>query len=120
MTSSNSRGAKLSEVLAELKAEYRQKFPEKLAKLRALHADQDWAALKEEFHKLKGTGRTYGYPEVSQLCEALEQLCGKPSVSASLVEKCFPVFEKMLTAWQDGHLYDLSLNEDAQEILEGA
>lgn len=120
MTSSNSRGAKLSEVLAELKAEYQEKFPEKLTKMRTLHAAQDWPALKDEFHKLKGTGRTYGYPEVSLLCEALEQLCGKPAVSASLVEKSFPVFEKMLLAWREGHLYDLSLNEDAQEILEGA
>ncbi|MEM7011745.1 MAG: protein kinase [Verrucomicrobiota bacterium] len=30
---------------------------------------------KLEFHKLKGTGTTYGVPEVTELCEKMETLC---------------------------------------------
>jgi HPt (histidine-containing phosphotransfer) domain-containing protein len=119
MTNSNSKGEKLSDVLAELKGEYVQRFPAKMIKLRGLFDQQNWTDLTQEFHKLKGTGRTYGFPEVSVVCEALENICAQPQVPASLVEKCFPLFQKMQQAWAEGHLYELSGDENAQAILEG-
>ncbi len=66
---------KLSLVLGELKAEYLKKLPTKIEHLKGLVSGEDWKALEDEYHKLKGTGKTYGFPEISIVCEKLEFLC---------------------------------------------
>jgi len=120
MTNSSSRGEKLSEILAELKAEYIQKFPAKVTKIEVLFQKEDWDDLREEFHKLKGTGLTYGFPEVSILCEALEVRCTRRPVDSAVLRLCFPLFQRMQAAWAEGRLYDLKPDADAQRILQGA
>ncbi|MGZ5278535.1 MAG: Hpt domain-containing protein [Pseudobdellovibrionaceae bacterium] len=65
---------KLSHVLNELKEEYLKKLPIKIDNLKLLTTAQNWAALEDEYHKLKGTGKTYGFPEISIVCEKLEFL----------------------------------------------
>ncbi len=117
MTNSNSRGEKLSELLAELKAEYKKSFPTKVQLLQSLWQSQDWPNLTEEFHKLKGTGRTYGYPEVSILCEALEIYCRRGTIRSKDLEAIFPIFERMQTAWNDGALFNLQQDPEAHLIL---
>ena len=32
----------------------------------------EWQQLVDEFHNLKGTGKTYGFPEVSRISEKME------------------------------------------------
>ncbi len=60
--------------MLELKAEYLQKFPVKLKILKELTELRSWQELENEYHKLKGTGKTFGFPEVSLVCEKLEGL----------------------------------------------
>lgn len=67
-------GKKLDQVLAELKAEYLAKLPKKLQLLESLTTAGDFAGLEQEYHNLKGTGKTYGFPEISSLSEQLEIL----------------------------------------------
>lgn len=73
-----------NEVLKELRAEYLIVLPERLALIQELTEfilsgapeapGKTIHDLNREYHKLKGTGRTYGFPDVSTLCEKLEQL----------------------------------------------
>lgn len=63
------------ELLKSLQAEYLAALPKKIETI--LHQIQDAALneLRESFHKLKGTGTTYGLPEVTELAELLEDIC---------------------------------------------
>ena len=64
-----------NQLMEELKTEYLQSFADKFQLLLDLHKNKDWEKIELEFHKLKGTGTTYGVPEVSELCFHLERLC---------------------------------------------
>ena len=63
------------EMLKSLQREYLASIPEKIQIIEMQIAKQDAANLRESFHKLKGTGRTYGLPEVSELGALVEQIC---------------------------------------------
>jgi HPt (histidine-containing phosphotransfer) domain-containing protein len=87
---------KLSTILNELKEEYLQKMPQKIQLLKNLTARQDWKALEEEYHKLKGTGKTYGFPEISIICEKMEILAQqKQHHTAQMFEPAVELLEKM-------------------------
>lgn len=73
----NDHNKKLSRLLSDLKKEYLIALPEKIEKLRSLTQKEKWLEIQEEYHKLKGTGKTYGFPEISVLCEQLETLAQK-------------------------------------------
>jgi HPt (histidine-containing phosphotransfer) domain-containing protein len=64
----------IQELLGQLRQTYLATLPDKIVNLESLWKAQSLQLLKTEYHKLKGTGRTYGLPEVSQLGEALEHL----------------------------------------------
>ncbi len=65
----------LKDLLAELQKEYLATFPEKTAAIERFWRESKLEDLESEFHKIKGTGRTYGLPEVSLLGELMEKLC---------------------------------------------
>jgi len=65
----------LAALLAELQKNYLASFNEKRASLNTLWKTGKLAELTTEYHKLKGTGRTYVLPEVTQLGEVLESIC---------------------------------------------
>lgn len=65
----------LAEVLAGLQKSYLASMAEKISNLHALHEANDLIKLETEYHKLKGTGRTYGLPEVTQLGAVVERIC---------------------------------------------
>ena len=63
------------ELIGELRAEYLESFHGKYEQMLQSFKQGQWSSLEMEFHKLKGTGRTYGAPEVTQLSERMEQIC---------------------------------------------
>lgn len=65
------------DMMLELKRDYIKSMPVKLESIKKALASSDVVQLREEFHKLKGTGKTYGIPEISELCAVVEQLCVK-------------------------------------------
>lgn len=65
----------IQDVLAELQRNYIASMPGKIAMLDGLWRAGELDKLRTEYHKLKGTGKTYGLPEVTQVGEALERLC---------------------------------------------
>lgn len=64
----------LQDVLAGLQKNYLASLPEKIANIDSLWRSRQMDKLHTDYHKLKGTGRTYGLPEVSQLGEAMERV----------------------------------------------
>lgn len=67
--------AGLNELLSQLRTEYIATIPEKIKTLQNLLSGKQYEPLRNEFHKLKGTGKTYGVPEITKLCEVVERLC---------------------------------------------
>jgi CheY-like chemotaxis protein/HPt (histidine-containing phosphotransfer) domain-containing protein len=62
------------EVMRELRDEYMAEFGATLAEFDALVARQDAAALGRLGHRLKGSGASYGFPEITALGAEIEAL----------------------------------------------
>jgi HPt (histidine-containing phosphotransfer) domain-containing protein len=65
----------IAQVLADLQKQYIQGLPGKADNIEKLWAQKQIQEIETEFHKLKGTGKTYGLPEISQVGEVAEALC---------------------------------------------
>lgn len=63
------------ELLKSLQRDYLTSIPGKIDTIRQQVSDKSVNDLRESFHKLKGTGRTYGVPEVSELAACVEEIC---------------------------------------------
>ncbi|MGZ3723603.1 MAG: Hpt domain-containing protein [Bdellovibrionales bacterium] len=63
------------EMMKSLQREYLSSIPEKIKVIEGQILTSDTSNLRESFHKLKGTGRTYGLPEVSELGAIVELIC---------------------------------------------
>ena len=63
------------ELLKTLQRDYLTSIPQKIDVIRQQMTDKSVNDLRESFHKLKGTGRTYGIPEVSELAACVEEIC---------------------------------------------
>jgi HPt (histidine-containing phosphotransfer) domain-containing protein len=68
----------LQNLLAELQKEYLDSLPEKINSITELIKAKQLELVETEFHKLKGTGRTYGVPEISRVGELGERACWIP------------------------------------------
>ena len=65
----------LEDMLADLRDEYLNDLPSAIEVIRQCIKNDDIEELQSEFHKLKGSGLTYGIPEISTVCEIVEDLC---------------------------------------------
>jgi HPt (histidine-containing phosphotransfer) domain-containing protein len=114
---------KLSQLLSELKQEYIASLPEKIERLRKHTQAQDWTKLSEEYHKLKGNGKTYGLPEISILCEQMEMIALKkdsqdsPTFTPTLFEHALTLLERMHKSYLSGDSFDLDKDPIAKSIL---
>jgi HPt (histidine-containing phosphotransfer) domain-containing protein len=67
----------ISQLLAELQKTYIASIPDKISTIRKHWETKKIDMVEDEFHKIKGTGKTYGLPEVSVLGEAMEKISEK-------------------------------------------
>lgn len=64
----------LEKIMIELKRDYIKNFPNHLNKMKTYFSSKKISSLKSHFHKLKGSGKTYGLPEVSELSQIMEEV----------------------------------------------
>lgn len=110
-------------LLAELQKEYLASFPAKITTIRALWKAGKLEELHTEYHKLKGTGRTYGLPEVTQLGEALETICESKSHDvAEILETAIPIslaiLDRIRMARDKGEVHQLDNDRDFGVLVE--
>jgi HPt (histidine-containing phosphotransfer) domain-containing protein len=87
----------LNDMLKGLQKDYLQSLPEKISVIRR-HIEAGSAPdLEMAWHKLKGTGKTYGIPEISELAAAVELICHDQPAKAG------PVATKALDILADIH-----------------
>lgn len=73
------------ELLKSLRKEYVESIPEKIREIQELINKQDMDSLHNAFHKLKGSGKTYGFAEISELGALTEEAIKKHSKEAIAV-----------------------------------
>ena len=84
---------KFDSMMEELQKEYVAELPEKMKDIKSKWKSQEWDMLRDHFHKLKGTGKTYGVPEISLLGEVVEKICLN---SQDKVNETIPVALRLL------------------------
>ena len=85
----------LDEAFLELQLEYLADFPARLDELRSALAafragqGESAASLKTQFHRLAGSGGSYGFPEISEVARGLEMWLaeGPPVSEASRIQE---------------------------------
>ena len=109
----------LQKLLADLQKDYLASFQTKMTTIDALWKSARFVDLETEYHKIKGTGRTYGLPEVTQLGEALERLC---EVDREALKVAVPLSLNLLVQIQDsrakGQPFMIESDQDFRVINE--
>ncbi len=111
------------EMMAELRTEYLATFPHKFLEIEAHLSAADFSRLRDDFHKLKGTGKTYGIPEISELCAIVEKIClnaastatapsNSMSPASDSVRLALSILRKIVTSRQAGRELDLATVEE--------
>lgn len=112
MTKSN-----FNDLMKELQLEYLASFDEKIKNIQTYYEGRDWDSLELEFHKLKGTGSTYGIPEVTTLFEILEKVCRThKSLEQENIEGTLGLLALIRKKYLEGFPFDLSSQEAFQKI----
>ncbi|NQZ20260.1 MAG: Hpt domain-containing protein [Bdellovibrionales bacterium] len=97
-----------SDLMEELRTEYLESFDEKFKIIREYFKSHDWYNLELEYHKLKGTGSTYGVPEVTTLCQKMESLCKKkPHNLENLIDQSIFVLSKIKDKYLDNVQFEM-------------
>jgi HPt (histidine-containing phosphotransfer) domain-containing protein len=110
--------SELKEVLSTLKKEYLEALPVKLKKIKELTQAKELDLLREEYHKLKGTGKTYGFPEISIVCAKLEALLqNTKTVETKNLVQAAELLEKMYQKYLKNEALDLNQDKFARELL---
>lgn len=63
------------DMLKNLRRDYLESMPDKISNIRKQIDGGATDGLRDAFHKLKGTGKTYGIPEISELAATVESIC---------------------------------------------
>jgi chemotaxis protein histidine kinase CheA len=63
------------DVLKGLRQDYLHSLPQKISDIRRQIKAGSAEDLLMSFHKLKGTGKTYGIPEITELAAVVEHIC---------------------------------------------
>lgn len=109
----------LDDVLAELKKTYIEALPARAKMIEQLHSNKQYVEIEVEFHKLKGTGKTYGIPEVSTIGEIAERLCetGGPLADDAIVS-ALRALHKVTASRLKGAALDLTTDPDFKQLSE--
>lgn len=62
------------DLLTELKTKYINSIPEKVICIQKAQNENDWSTVRNEFHKLKGSGEIYGCPDITIFSQLIEEV----------------------------------------------
>jgi HPt (histidine-containing phosphotransfer) domain-containing protein len=65
----------LDNLLKDLQTEYINRLSEKATEIELAFKSKDISTVQDVFHRLKGSGSTYGIPEISDLGLVAEAIC---------------------------------------------
>lgn len=86
----------IHDVLAELRKTYLEALPGRADGIERLLQEGKYNEVETEFHKLKGTGKTYGFPDISVVCEKLEFLIQQENLSQKKFTQLCPIVDESI------------------------
>jgi len=99
----------MEDLLKALHVEYVAELPAKITSIEHLVREQKAEDVREAFHKLKGTGKTYGLPEVSELAAIVEATCiADAAVGLAMASVATDILRDIAAARRDERPYSLS------------
>ena len=110
------------DLLKTLQKDYLDSIPQKIEAIRAQISEvssgtASTSQLRESFHKLKGTGRTYGLPEVSELAELVEDVCSTaPRDAVQAATHALAILQDIHSAHSQSRPFDLHQDERFRQI----
>ena len=105
------------DLMKSLKAEYIASLPEKIITIRQQVATNSAAQLKDSFHKLKGTGSTYGLHEVTELAAVVEAICHvAPQHAQVAASEAALILQDIYVAHQQGQAFPVERDARFQMI----
>lgn len=107
---------KYDEMMRDLQQEYLQQFPQRLQRMKQQWQEKNITAITREFHQLKGTGKTYGFSEVSELCEMLEFLCEEIQAPFPEITSALEILEKIFSTRAQGSILSFDGNDNFLQI----
>ena len=103
---------KFESMMLELKQEYISEIPMKLEEIRSHLNANDIVTLQDDFHKLKGTGKTYGIPEISALGEVTETICREnPDQAMEAILKALDILDRIHQNRADSKAYPINSDD---------
>lgn len=111
----------LDDVLSELRKTYLEALPARADLIEKLMTERKYDEVETEFHKLKGTGKTYGLPEVTAIGELTERLVEHgPKLAEIAVPAALNALRKVRTARDSGSPFDINSDPDFLFLTEHA
>lgn len=108
-------------MMEQLKQEYIESLPEKIQTIEGHIKTQCTDSLKEDFHKLKGTGKTYGLPEISTLAASIESICiHSPEKSVEAAVQALPILQDIHQSRVADQSHDIGSDERFIQIRRAA
>ena len=104
------------DMMKELQVEYINNLANKITAIETYFQNKDLPALQNEFHKIKGTGKTYGIPELSKLARVIEQACKDNHNVDQIVPVAIDVLKKIEVARKNGTAFDIDTEDGFSEI----
>ena len=112
----------LEQMMSELRAEYLASFPQKFTEIASHLEARDFLSLRNDFHKLKGTGKTYGIPEISELCAVVEKIClnaaatTAPNAEATIVGVALSLLHRIVECRKSGQQLNLAELQEFNQV----
>lgn len=99
-------------LMNQLQSEYVLELPDKIQSIAVHLASRELANVREDFHKLKGTGKTYGIPEISELAEVIERICmDKPQHVPQAVPEALTLLTLIHSSRTAAQAFDISRDQ---------
>lgn len=108
---------KQKEAFEALRVKYLNSIPEKIENIRKTIAANDLHPLQQEFHKIKGSGKTYGYGDVTLIAIEIDKHCKASNPNSFLLaEKACLLLKKIFDNLTSQMVYDLQTDPLFKEI----
>jgi chemotaxis protein histidine kinase CheA len=109
----------LNDLMIKLQKDYLDSLPTKMKTIEAHWKNDLIEELEGEFHKMKGTGLTYGMPELSLLAREMENLCAARQTDhiARAMPIALTLIEKTRLERIAGRAFDLSSDASYRRLL---
>lgn len=108
----------MEELLKNLRKDYLESMPDKISNIKKQISDGSTDDLRDCFHKLKGTGKTYGIPEISELAATVEGICHEtPDQAGKAARQAVAILLDITSARKSDNEFKLSSDPRFKALL---